>query len=100
MSATIKKNVLSFKKIARHNRRDEIPVGRGRKKSAASGFREFQALLDDAQREQELQQWLKDRLWVLGAEYLDSQPIDNAFDIIEIKKPDAKLFLQEMMVKP
>ena len=73
---------------------------------------EIKTLLDTAQREQELQQYLKDHLWVLGAEYLDSQPISNVsqfqfddsrfdfflerydtnFDIIELKKPDVKLF--------
>jgi vacuolar-type H+-ATPase subunit I/STV1 len=75
-------------------------------------LQELKTLLETAQREQELQQWLKDHLWVLGAEYLDSQPIENVsqfafddsrfdfflerydttFDIIEIKKSDVKLF--------
>lgn len=72
----------------------------------------FKALVDSNPSEDDVQQWLKEHLWVLGAEYLDSQPIENTsqftfensrfdfflerfdtfFDIIELKKPTARLF--------
>lgn len=73
---------------------------------------EFTALIDSNPSEDAVQQWLKEHIWILGAEYLDSQPINNIsqftfedsrfdfflerfdtfFDIIELKKPSAKLF--------
>jgi hypothetical protein len=73
---------------------------------------EFKTLVNSNPSEEAVQKWLKEHLWVLGAEYLDSQPIDNVsqftfessrfdfflerfdtfFDIIELKKPDARLF--------
>ncbi len=72
----------------------------------------FKTLVDSSPSEDDVQQWLKEHLWVLGAEYLDSQPIENIsqftfensrfdfflerfdtfFDIIELKKPTARLF--------
>ena len=62
--------------------------------------------------EEDIQKWLKSHQWVLGVEYMESQPIekvsqfsfddsrfdffmqrfDTFFDIIELKKPSAKLF--------
>lgn len=73
----------------------------------------FRALLKKPNTEEsDMQDWLKQHTWMLGTEYMDSQPIndvsqfsfddsrfdfflqrfDTGFDIIELKKPDANLF--------
>ena len=73
---------------------------------------EFKELIESKPDEEEAQKWLKSHQWVLGAEYMESQPIENVsqfsfegsrfdffmqrfdtfFDIIELKKPSTKLF--------
>ena len=73
----------------------------------------FESLLSTAEKEEDIQKFLKEHIWILGAEYLYSQPIQNVsqfafedskfdfflqrfdtfFDIIEIKLPRTELFV-------
>ena len=87
----------------------------GQAKSNLAKYKEdlkfFKELIEDASRESELQDWLKEHMWVLGTEYLDSQTLspsqfpfkdarldfflqkyDTFFDIVELKLPKARLF--------
>ena len=76
---------------------------------------EFKRRLDSKVTETEMHEWLKERTWIFGSDYMNQQPmsfsevgwpggsrfdfflqrVDTFFDIMEMKSPAAKLFSHE-----